>query len=83
MARGVDDGDGVVAVAEGDGGALHGDGAALLLEEGVHVAEAAGELGVDDAAVGAGDEVVAEGRLAVVDVGQDADVSELSGVGCG
>ncbi len=68
-------------MVESNGEAFHGDGAALLLNEGVHVAEAAGELGVDDAAVGAGDEVVAEGGLAVVHMGQDANVLELLGIG--
>lgn len=82
VAGGVDEIDGVgvavVHIAEGDGGALHSDGAALLLVEEVHEAEAAGELGVEDAAAGGGDEVVGEGGLAVVDVGEDAYVADVA-----
>lgn len=58
VAGGVDEVDGVVEEAEGDGGALHGYGAALLLVKEVHEAEAAGELRVEDAAAGGGDQVV-------------------------
>lgn len=49
---------------EGDGGGLHGDAAELLVGAGVEVADAAGELGGDDA-IG-GEETVAEGGFAVV-----------------
>lgn len=63
-------------VVEGDGGALHRDGAALLLVEVVHEAEPPRELRVEDAAAARGDEVVGERGLAVVDVGQDADVPD-------
>lgn len=51
---GVDEVHGVAAVAEEDGGALHGDGAPLLLVEVVEEADAAGELGVNDAAARGG-----------------------------
>ena len=69
VAGGVDEVHRVAAgVAEEDGGALHRDGAALLLVQVVHEADAAGELWVDDAAARGGDEVVGEGGLAVVDV---------------
>lgn len=73
----------MVVEAESNGGAFHGDGAPLLLVEIVHEAEAAGELGVEEAAAGGGDQVVGESRLAVVDVGQYADVSDFSGLGIG
>jgi len=51
---GVDEVHGVAAVAEEDGGALHGDGAPLLLVEVVHETHAPGELRVNDAAARGG-----------------------------
>lgn len=68
VAGGVDEVHGVALVPEEDGGALHGDGAPLLLVQVVHEADATGQLRVDDAAARRGDEVVGEGGLAVVDV---------------
>lgn len=50
VTRGVNEVHGVAAVAEEDGGALHGDGASLLLVEVVHEADAPGELRVNDTA---------------------------------
>lgn len=75
VARGVDEVDAVAPVVEHDGGGLHGDGAALLLVEVVHEAEAPREPRVDEAVPAGGDEVVGQRRLAVVDVRQDARVA--------
>ena len=62
---------------ERDGARLHGDAAELLIGARVEVADLAGELGRYDAVCG--EEGIGERRFAVVDVGEDADVSDVVG----
>jgi hypothetical protein len=61
-------------VQEGDGGRLHRDAPRLLVVARVKEAQLARQAGVDE---GVGrEQVVGQGGLAVVDVGQDAQVAD-------
>lgn len=81
MPRGVDEIDREVFVLESDGGALHRDSSPLLLVKVVHEPQPTGELWMEDAAAACGDEMVSESCLAMIDMGKDADVSDLP-AGC-
>lgn len=76
VAGGIDEVHEYVGVAKENRGTLHCDCATLFFIEVVHEPDAPGEFGVDNAAARSSDEVVGEGGLAVVDVGEDADVAD-------
>ncbi len=74
----VDDVD--AGVVPGDGGGLRHDGDAALLLEVVRVHHALGDALVVAEGAGLLEEAVDEGRLAVIDVRDDRDVSQLHGL---
>ena len=77
VARGIDDVD--AGVLPDDRGRLGQDGDAALLLEIVRIHRALFHALVFAEAAGLGEELVDEGGLAVVDVGDDGDISQLHG----